>query len=156
MGNPSNQTLNKKIVILTTLLVLSSIFFAGILSTNTTQSSTASAKITNSAGNIMIYSDSACTQKVSTLNWGAIPQGASTNKTIYLKNQCSMTLKLYMTTSNWSPTTAYSQITVTWNRENTTLKQNQVIPATIRIDVASNASVTDFNMDIAIIGTAIK
>ncbi len=156
MAKSCNPTTNKKIILLTTLLVLSSLAFAGVLATNQLQSSTASAKISTSAGNIGIYSDSACRQKISTLNWGAIPQGTQANRTVYLKNQCATSLKLSMTTANWSPTAACGQITVSWNREGATLKQNQVVPATIKIDVASNATVTYFNMDIAITGVSEK
>jgi hypothetical protein len=156
MPNQKKQTQKRKIILLTALLVLSSLAFAGAITTNQLQTSTAQARIAPSTGNIGIYSDSTCTQKISNLNWGAIPQGAQANKTVYLKNQCTTTLKLSMTTSNWSPTSAYGQIRVSWGSEGLILKPNQVIAATIRIVVASNSTVTSFNMNIAISGASTK
>ncbi len=149
MDNTSNPKLNKKIIILASLFILT-IAFTGALSTSITQS-IVSGKIINLT-NIGIYSDKACKQPITTLNWGAIPQGTSANQTIYIKNLYSTTLQLSMTTLNWNPTNANNSIAVTWNCEGATLRPHQVLPATISINIASNTSVTAFNMDVSIAG----
>ena len=72
---------------------------------------------TINAVNLGVYSDSACTQTVTTLSIGALNPGANATQTVYIKNTGNIAETLTMTTSNWTPTGAGSSLTLTWNRQ---------------------------------------
>jgi hypothetical protein len=116
--------------------------------------STASASHIRTRGEIATYSDIACTQKITTINWGPIPQGTSTSQIVYVKNQGTIPLKLSLSNTNWNPTTANNSVTLTWNRENTRLGRNQATSANITLSVSPTISATtNFNMQLVISGT---
>jgi hypothetical protein len=103
--------------------------------------------------NVDIYTDSACTQPLTSIDWGSFSPGDSVNKIIYVKNTHSTPLTLKMSTTNWNPTYAAESITVTWNRENVILTSQQSTTATLTLTVASNISgISQFSVDIMITG----
>jgi len=105
--------------------------------------------------NINVYSDSACTQNLTTINWGTIEAGSSTNQTIYVKNTGTGTLTLSLATSNWNPTTASSYLTIDWNKTGTHLSAGQSTSAILTLTVASNTTgVTTFSNTITIRGSS--
>jgi hypothetical protein len=123
---------------------------AGLLSVN--QAIPSSGTVT--AVNVGVYSNSACTQNLTSVNWGTISPNSSATKTIYVKNTGSTQLTLSMTKINWNPANANGPITLTWNRESTTLNAGQVTTATLTLSVSESISgITDFNVDIIITGT---
>ena len=154
------MTRKSRTVLLAIIALLSCLAIMTIVASTAYSSNTALAKITaktDSGELIGLYSDSICTIPLTSFNWGAIPQGGSTNQTIYLKNLSTTKLTLTMSATNWSPTAANGPISLTWNCGGTTLKPNQIIPATITIAVASNATdITNFTMDITITGASIR
>lgn len=100
-----------------------------------------------------VYSDSACSIKVTSLNWGTLSPGESKSQTIYVKNVGSVPIVLSMSVGNWTPSNA-GVITVTWNRQGSTLSAGSSISATITLIVPPNISgVTSFSFDITITGT---
>ena len=104
--------------------------------------------------NLGVYSDSACTQSLTSINWGTVSPGGSVARTIYVKNLGTNQLTLSMTGANWSPASADGPITLTWNREGTALGANQVATATLTLRVSSSISgITTFNVNIVITGT---
>lgn len=104
--------------------------------------------------NLRIYSDSACTQTITSIDWGTVSSGSSINKTVYIKNVGTAPLTLSLTKNNWNPTTANGPITLTWNREGTTLAVNQVSAATLTLGVSSGINgITSFSVNIVISGT---
>jgi hypothetical protein len=94
-----------------------------------TISQTISSSGTITAVNVGVFSDSQCTQPLSSISWGTISPDSSVSSTIYLKNTGNVPLTLNMTTSSWNPTIAGNSITITWNRENTLLGADQSTPA---------------------------
>ena len=122
---------------------------AGLISTQTVQSNG-----TISAVNVGVYSNSSCTQSLTSINWGTLSATNSTARTIYIKNTGNVPVTLTLTTGNWVPTTADSVLTLTWNRQNSVLTAGQSISATLTLTVASSTgSLTDFSFDIIITGT---
>jgi hypothetical protein len=102
---------------------------------------------------IGVYFDSGCTQKVSSLDWGEIALGESKTQTIYVRNEGSVPIVLSMTVGNWAPSNA-NVITVTWNRQGTTLSAGATISATIILTVPETLTgVSSFSFDITITGT---
>jgi len=110
--------------------------------------------VTTSA-NCGLYSDSACTTPLSSIDWGVLTAGGTVTQTIYVKNTGSgLPLTLNMTTTNWSPASANGPITVTWDQEGTILSPGQSIAATLTLAVSSSEiGLTNFGVQISITGT---
>jgi len=64
-----------------------------------------------------VYWENACTNKVTTINWGALEPGSTQTVTVYIKNEGNIPMTLNMTKGNWNPATASTFITLSWNRE---------------------------------------
>jgi hypothetical protein len=123
---------------------------AGVLTV--TQSVSSSGSIT--AVNVGVYSDSACTQNLTSISWGTISPGSSVTRTIYVKNTGNTQITLNMATNGWSPEGANGQITLAWNRQSTTLSAGASTAATLTLTVSSSISgVTSFSFNIVITGS---
>ena len=79
---------------------------------------------TITAINLGVYSDSACTQTVTSLNVGTLNPGGTATQTVYIKNTGNVPETLTMTTNNWNPPSASTYLTLTWNQQNTVLPQD--------------------------------
>jgi hypothetical protein len=120
----------------------------------------ASIPVATSSGTIIasssigVYSDSGCTIKMSSINWGFAAAGGSVNQIVYVKNTGTGTMTLSLAVSNWSPSTAGIYITIGWNQQGTQLSAGQSVPAMITLTVSSRITgVTTFSNTIAISGT---
>ena len=101
-----------------------------------------------------VYSNSACTSKVSSIDWGSLTPSSTVSKTIYIRNEGNKRLSLSMTTGNWNPQSASNYITLTWNRGGAVLEVGQVVQATLTLSVSPSISgVTSFSFEITITGT---
>ncbi len=107
------------------------------------------------APNIGVYSDSSCTQNLTSISWGSIAAGGSTTKTIYVKNTGTGTLTLSTpTVSGWTPSGASTYITLTWDKTGTQLTAGQSVTATLTLSVSSSITgITTFSNTITIQGT---
>jgi hypothetical protein len=104
--------------------------------------------------NLSVYSDSACTQTVTALNVGTLNPGGTASQTVYIKNSGNVPETLTMTTNNWTPTSASSSLTLTWNRQNTVLNAGASIQAILTLTaVANTGSLTTFSCDVILTGT---
>jgi hypothetical protein len=104
--------------------------------------------------NIGVYLDDQCTQNCTNISWGALNPGAATSKTVYVKNTGTASITLTMTTESWTPTTANSTITLTWDQQDTVLDAGQSTPAILTLTVASDTGdLTNFSFDIIVTGT---
>lgn len=105
--------------------------------------------------NVDVYTDAAATTKLTDLQWGTLSPGGSVTRTIYIKNSGNAAETLTMTTNQWTPAEASSVLTLSWNKEGSSLSAGAVVPATLTLQVASNpGSVTSFSMNIVISGVA--
>jgi uncharacterized repeat protein (TIGR01451 family) len=101
-----------------------------------------------------VYADSGCTTVLSTISWGGLNPGNVDTYTMYVKNTGNVALTLNMTVSNWSPTSASSYITLTWNQEKTVLSAGQVATAIVTLSVSSSITgITSFSFTITITGS---
>jgi hypothetical protein len=124
---------------------------AGVLTVNKAIPSTG----TISTINVEVYSDSACSQPLSSINWGTLSPGATVTKTVYIKNTGNAQITLSMTTNNWNPTNANGPITIFWDKEGSTLASGQSTAAVITLRVSSSISgITSFSCNIVITGTS--
>ena len=105
--------------------------------------------------NVEIYTDAAATTKLTNLQWGSLTPGGTVTKTIYIKNAGNTAETLSMTANQWTPTAASTVLSLTWNKEGSSLAAGAVVPATLTLQVASNpGSVTSFSMSIIVSGAA--
>lgn len=123
-------------------------------STDTGSNSGGSGNTVNTI-NVDIYTDAAATTKCSSIVWGTLSPGGSVTKTIYIKNSGNIAETLNMTATGWSPAAAGSVLSLTWDKEGTSLAAGGVVPATLTLQVAADTGdVTSFNVNIVISGTA--
>jgi hypothetical protein len=137
-----------------TAIIAAAIFLtvttAGLLSVNQTIPSSG----TVTAVNVGVYSNSACTQNLTSITWGTISPNSTVTRTIYVKNTGNTPITLSMTKTNWNPANANGPITLTWNSENTSLTAGQVTMATLTLSVSQSISgITNFGVDVVITGT---
>ena len=109
---------------------------------------------TITAVNVGVYTNSACTNNCTSIDWGTLSPGGSTTKTIYVKNTGTIPVTLSMATANWSPSNANNYLTITWNRANYALASGSSVSATLTLTASSSAgAITNFSFDIIITGT---
>jgi hypothetical protein len=100
------------------------------------------------------YSDSGCTQPVTTLSMGALNPGGTASQTIYIKNSGSVPVTLTMAVSGWSPASAGSYLTLSWDRPNHVLSAGASVSATLTLTADSDTgSLTAFSCSVTITGT---
>jgi archaellum component FlaG (FlaF/FlaG flagellin family) len=120
---------------------------------NVSQNVSSSGTITTSP-NIGVYSDSACTTNMTSINWGSIAAGGTATQTVYVKNTGTGTMTLSLTASNWSPSGASTYITISWNQQGTQLSAGGSVAATLTLTVSSSITgITSFSNTITISGT---
>jgi hypothetical protein len=103
---------------------------------------------------VNVYSNSACTTTLSTINWGTVNAGSASTYTIYVKNTGNLEETLSMTTSGWSPSTASSYITLTWNATGAVVSAGGDVAALLTLTVSSSITgVTSFSFNMTITGT---
>ncbi len=125
----------------------------GILTVTQTLSSSGSITV-SSTPNIGVYSDSQCTQALTSIDWGAIAPGSSASKTVYIKNTGNVPLTLTMTANSWNPAAAPNYLKLTWNKQSSALAVSQSTPAVLTMSVNSGVTgLTSFSLSIAIVGT---
>jgi hypothetical protein len=104
--------------------------------------------------NVRAFSDSGCTQVLSTVDWGTLVPGSSANQTIYIKNTGTTMVSLNMTVNAWNPANASSYMTLTWNQEGTVLNVGNFVATTLVLTVSSSVSgITNFGFNATITGT---
>jgi hypothetical protein len=138
------------ILVIAAIVVLLSLTTAGLLTVTQTISSSG----TITALNVGVYSDSACTQSLTSISWGQIAAGGSASKTIYIKNTGNAPITLSMSTDSWGPSGANGPITITWDKSGASLNVGQSTSAVLTLAVSSSISgITSFSVNIEIIGS---
>jgi hypothetical protein len=123
---------------------------SGLLATNRLVPNTG---IVKSIG-VEVYWDQACTNKTTSINWGTLDAGGVKTYNVYVKNNGTAAEMLSMTTSNWNPASASSQISLGWNCSGLVLAHASVVGASLTLSVSSAISgITSFSFDITVTGT---
>lgn len=130
-------------IIMTTLV-------SGLLTTSQRVQNVGSVTATIGLG---VYSDQACTNTLTTINWGSVVTGQIYSRTIYVKNNGNIRVQLSMIAGNWTPSSAGNYLTLTWNRDNYVLNVGTSINATLTLTVLPTAQGGSFSFDISIIAT---
>jgi len=146
------QTKNKVVTTLV-LIALCSCVVVGVYAAVQYQISiTGTGKIVSLS--IEIYSDQACTTKLSTIDWGIFTPGQTKTVTCYLKSTSTIDSTLSMSTGSWSPSSASSYITFSWNRAGYKITPGEVVSATLTLTVSSSITgISAFSFTITITAT---
>jgi hypothetical protein len=132
-------------------VVLSTVVF-GILSANQSVQNSGNIKTIG----VSVYSDSGCTQKLTTITWGSLTPGTKQNVTGYIRNEGTVATTLTMTTGSWNSTQASTYLKLSWNREGYQLAHQTTSQVTLTLTVPSNITgVTGFSFVITITGTEV-
>lgn len=103
---------------------ISSYFVLGLLSTRTVTS------LCNLNGvDIEFYEDSACTQKISVLDWNIVKENEKITKTLYLKNSGDAHVILNMKVLANIPSDIKELISMSWDMEGLSLPPGESTPA---------------------------
>jgi hypothetical protein len=138
----------------TILAVAMTVAVVGALATSLL---TANRSVRN-AGNVKtigvgVYWDIECTNNITSIDWGYLEPGDTTNVTVYISNEGNIPIILNMTKEKWNPPSASEHISLEWTREDYILNPG-VAPAIITLTVSPDvAGVTEFSFDITITGT---
>ena len=120
------------------------------IQTNTSIRTTGTIK----AVGISVYSDSACTTSLTSIDWGVLEGGSVVTRTIYVKNTGNSALTLSLSASNWSPSGASSYIQLSSNYSGQALSSGQSLGVTLTLTVSTSITgITSFSFDIVVIGT---
>ena len=102
-----------------------------------------------------IYQDQTCLNRPLLLDWGHVEAGSNNTLTVYIKNECNSAVSLSLSTSNWTPSSSSSYISLNWNYSGQTLSANQVIPLKLTLTVDSNITgITGFSFGTVITTTS--
>ncbi|MDH7606668.1 MAG: hypothetical protein QHH12_02715 [Candidatus Bathyarchaeota archaeon] len=104
---------------------------------------------------IGVYSNSACTNNLTSINWGLLEAGAEASREIWIKNIGNTKITLNMTTENWDPNSASDYMELSWNMEGQVLDVNQSIKAVLTLFVSADikeTGITEFSFTIVIKG----
>ena len=154
------MAINKAIIISIVILALTGVVLT-VLSSGLLVAQQSVSTSGNISGNILssinigVYNDRTATSNCSNINWGNLTAGSAVTQTIYVKNTGDTTETLGMTTSNWSPSSAASSLTLTWNMQGYSLPAGSVVPTTLTLTATSNTgSLNSFSFNIVISGSA--
>lgn len=101
-----------------------------------------------------VYWDQACTQNVTSINWGLVEPGSSENVTVYIRNEGNAPATFSMSTSGWNPAEAATYITLRWDYNGQTVSKQAVIAVKFTLSVSSDiVGITDFSHDIIVTAT---
>jgi hypothetical protein len=146
---PTQKLVAGAVLALIVLAVTASIAALAALSSSKSLQSYGTVKTVN----VGVYWNSGCTNATSTVNWGVLSPGKSSNVTLYVRNEGSTTVRLSLSTQNWSPVNAPDYLGMSWNRETQSVAVGTVVAAVLTISVSSNITgITNFSFDIVIAG----
>lgn len=103
---------------------------------------------------VAVYSDSGCTNKLSSIDWGVLEPGENKNVIFYIRNEGNYAVTVSFSTENWSPSNASLHINLSWDYDGQSINPDEAIEVTFTLEVSSDISgITDFSFDIVIVGS---
>ena len=98
------------------------------------------------------YWDSRGTQRVTSIEWGALEPGANESITMFIKNKGKSPITLSYFLSNWQTTELETYLDLTWDYDGQIINFKEMIPVTFTLHAAENAqTIEHFNFDISIV-----
>ena len=98
-----------------------------------------------------IYSDQACVNVISSIDWGIVSPGSNVNKTVYIRNEGNSAATLALAVSGWNPSNSLTYKTLRWDYTGSSVSKGQVIQVKFTLGVSSSISgITSFGFDMTI------
>lgn len=102
-----------------------------------------------------VYSDSACTVHVASLDFGTFAPGENVSRSFFVRNEGSEVGVLSLASQNWSPTVAKEYLVLSWNLEGQEIAGAAVKEAVLNIRALSTltneSGVSSFSFDAVLI-----
>jgi len=100
-------------------------------------------------GNIEVYWDRNCGQKVYSIDWGNLSLGEIKNVSVYVRNEGNESFFLVLTPANWSPAEAAYYLKLSWVCEDIRIEMNEVVKVTQILYVSYHIrEISSFSFDI--------
>jgi len=94
------------------------------------------------------------TNLVTSINWGTIEPGSSTNRTCYIQNEGNSASTLSMYTENWNPSNASDYISLNWDYGGQLVNPGELIQVIFTLSISGSVEgITSFSFDITIVGS---
>ncbi len=98
-----------------------------------------------------IYTNSSCTQRITSVDWGLAENGTTKNMTVYIRNEGNTLATLSMQTTNWNPSNASQYATLTWDYNGQSMGVNDGVTVVLFLSIAPNIQGTPtFSFDITV------
>jgi hypothetical protein len=124
---------------------------AGLLSP---QATPAGGTISHSVG-VEIFNEENTASTCTSIDWGDLNPQSRTTRTIYVKNTGNTTETLNLEVTDWNPPEATSMLALTWDKEGTSLRPEQVVAATLVLTMGEDSGTVDnFYFNVIITGSA--
>ena len=151
------MAIDKTLKLTATILIVAALAIAVITMAVITINQNVSTTGTITAGpNVGVFSNSACTTSLSSMNWGSIEAGGSATQTIYVEDTGGAAMTPSISVSNWSPSTASSYITITWSTLPSSISTgvSNAVAVTLTLTVSGSITgISSFSNTITISGT---
>ena len=144
---------------LVVILTAVAIALAGLTLAALTINQSVSSSGTVTAGpNVGVFSNSACTNAVTSISWGSVEAGGSASQTIYIEDTGGAAMTPSISVSSWSPSTASTYITLTWSTLPSSISPGASNAAAVTLTLTVSTSIngqgiTSFSNSITISGT---
>ena len=103
---------------------------------------------------VEVYSDSACINKVSSMDWGMAEPGSVKDTTVYVKNTGNAPVTLSLGTDKWNPPAASSYMRLTWDYGGGSIGPSSNVQVKLTLTLFANVTgVTSFSFDIIVTGS---
>lgn len=98
-----------------------------------------------------VFSDQACTNALSNIDWGFVSPGENKTFTCYLKSLSNVNSSFALAVGNWVPTSANNSISLSWNRESYSAVPGEIVLAVLMLQVSSSIQgVSGFSFDVIV------
>jgi hypothetical protein len=103
---------------------------------------------------VAVFTDNSFATELTSLNWGTMDPGSQKTLTVYIRNEGNSPITLTQMTSNWSPSTVSSYLSLSWSYSGQKVNAGAYVQVSLTLTVSSNvAKINSFSFDLTIIGT---
>jgi hypothetical protein len=103
---------------------------------------------------LRIYSNQACTEAVTSIDWGSLSPGTTKNVVVHARNEGTTPVTLTKALSNFNPTTMSTYLTLNWDYTNLPVLPGTTLKITLSLIVSPSISgITNFSFDTTITAT---
>ncbi len=101
-----------------------------------------------------VYSDSGCTVRLTSIDWGTLYPGENRSVVVYVKNEGTVPITLSLSATNWNPAAASNYMTLSWDYNGGALPVNASMLTTLTLKVSSTITgIAAFSFDVVITGS---